>query len=582
MRFSRHTFLIWFIFISLVGPMAERTSAAQRVTVTNRAEAEIQRYAGDHVAWHKHVLNVDLDPIQEIKMDFMDEYPFTVDPSCRRTRKTSTKELYHLKKMACESDHELSIVAPKEDQAKVCLNYHLEAIRDSEILLSYIRTKEGKRRISDTSYEFANSSIAKIYGIMSRMDGMDTTIADVEEVDDIDKERLWGRYMLTLQGTQRLFAKRTGDIQKTGRFTGVFQGADLMADLVRKAKHPEWNRRLMAPMLKQLGIDAQAADGADLEGFRFFCLPVIDVHQGMAAGIINPMIVQIVQADLTRDQYARQLLCIPTEGRNFFKERHLRLSMQRANMAGCEPVPPIPGQRYPKRGLTFLGFDKGGHGESESASRNTAHVLEQWGNYTVWLWGKEWPADEDDEPIKRELIEWHRYFRFDGGYGDAYGASLIAGFNDELRDRGLIDIDRREFGGSSAGTWEQWYFSPVRMEGMTKHLMFTALERDIRGGRFLIPYVNNLNKHEPGYDLLHRTLKQFANMKAEKTSKSYDSYQMVEKKVGDDNVDGLAFAYWAIVSRGIVSPPTIITAKSTTREEMLYASNADFFKVRQS
>lgn len=553
----------------LAAVMPDRISAAQRITVQNRAEAEILRYKGDHVLWHKHVLNVELDPIQQIKMELMDEFPVTADPSCRRTRKTSTKELYHVEKMACEGDHELSIGAPKEDQAKVNLRYHLDAIRQSEIASAYIAIKDGKRRISDTSYQFANNSIAKIYGMMSRMDGMDTTIADVEEVDDVDPERLWGRFMLTLQGTQRLYQKRPGNIAKTIRFTGVFQGADLLANIVRKAKHHEWNRIQMAPTLRALGIDPEKADGAPMEGFQFYCLPIIDVHQGLAVGIINPNIVEIVRQDLTRDQYTRQLLCIPTEGRNFFKERHLRLMMQRGYMAGCEPVPPVAGERYLKRGLVFLAFDKGGHGESEAASRNAGHVLEVWGNYIVWLWGKEWPADADDAPIRRELVEWCRYFGFDGGCGDAFGASLLAGLNDDLKDRGFTTVNRHEFGGSSATSWEKWFISPVRMEGMTKHLMFTALEQEIRGGRLICPYVHEGNKTEPGYDVLWRTLKQFGNIKAEKTSKSYDSYTMVEKKVGDDNVDGWAFGIWPLVTRQIITPPAVIAMNKTTRAELL-------------
>lgn len=563
----------------MAAAMADRVSAAQRVSLQHVAEAEIKRFAGDHVAWHKHVLNVDLDPIQQMKMELMDAHPFTVDPSCRRTRKTSTKELYHLEKMACEEDHELSITAPKEDQAAVNLKYHLDAIRQSEILSAYIAMKEGKRRISDTSYQFANNSIAKIYGIMSRMDGADTTIADVEEIDDVDPERLWGRFMLTLQGTERLYQRRPGKIAKTARFTGVFQGADLMADLVRKAEHPPWNLEMMRPTLKALGVDPTECAPEEIEGFRFFCLPMIDVHQGLAVGIINPTVVEVVKIGLTRDQYVRQLLCIPTEGRNFFKERHLRLMMRRGYMANCEPVMPTPGQQYPKRGLIFLGFDKGGHGEDEAASRNAAHVFEVWGNYVVWLWGKEWPADADDVPIARELVEWFRFFRFDGGCGDAFGVSLITAVNDELKDKQLIDVDRREFGGSSASSWEKWFFAPVRMEGMTKHLMFTALEREIRAGRFLVPYVHEGNKHLPGYDLLDRTMKQFGNIKAERTSKSYDSYSMVDKKLGDDNVDAWAFGVWPMITRGIVDPPTVISTHTIDRDQLVFGSRGNIIQI---
>ena len=85
-----------------------RTSAAQRAKSSIVAERELMRYAlpdpatgiRPHALWHKHVHNVELDPIQILKMQEMDEHPNTVDFSCRRTGKTAVKELYHLEMLA--------------------------------------------------------------------------------------------------------------------------------------------------------------------------------------------------------------------------------------------------------------------------------------------------------------------------------------------------------------------------------------------------------------------------------------------------------------------------------------------------
>ena len=38
-----------------------------------------------HALWHKHIHNVELDPLQLLKMQEMDIHPNTVDFSSRRT-----------------------------------------------------------------------------------------------------------------------------------------------------------------------------------------------------------------------------------------------------------------------------------------------------------------------------------------------------------------------------------------------------------------------------------------------------------------------------------------------------------------
>ncbi|WP_457394931.1 hypothetical protein [Roseateles sp. P5_E1] len=87
-----------------------RLSAAVRREHASVAEAEIMRFAQPdpvtglrpHALWHKHVHNVELDPVQCLKMVEMDAHRKTADFSCRRTGKTAVKEIYILERLASE------------------------------------------------------------------------------------------------------------------------------------------------------------------------------------------------------------------------------------------------------------------------------------------------------------------------------------------------------------------------------------------------------------------------------------------------------------------------------------------------
>ena len=108
------------------------STAAQRIKVKHRAEVEIMRYAKadpetgvkPHALWHKHVHNVDLDPMQCLKMQEMDDHRSTVDFSCRRTGKTAVKEMYCLEYLATHPFQEEGIVAPRLQQSQTNLMYH--------------------------------------------------------------------------------------------------------------------------------------------------------------------------------------------------------------------------------------------------------------------------------------------------------------------------------------------------------------------------------------------------------------------------------------------------------------------------
>ncbi len=186
--------------------MAERLSPHKRIEQRIIAETEVMRYADDHALWHKHVHNVDLDPMQILKCVEMDQNPNTIDFSCRRTGKTAIKELYLLKFNAVNADQELGIVAPREAQSLVNLGYHLDAIRRSPILDAWLNFKSGRKQFADTYYQFANRSKAQAYGIMAQVDGGDLTEASLEEVDDMPRERLFSRFLLMMGSTRRLGA----------------------------------------------------------------------------------------------------------------------------------------------------------------------------------------------------------------------------------------------------------------------------------------------------------------------------------------------------------------------------------------
>jgi hypothetical protein len=118
--------------------MTARVSSQQRLKLSNRAEAELLRYKDDHALWHKHVHNVVLDPMQILKCIEMDQHPNTIDYSARRTRKTSIKELYAMKKLFTTPFQEEGIVAPRLQQALTNVAYHTEAIRRSPMMRAYM------------------------------------------------------------------------------------------------------------------------------------------------------------------------------------------------------------------------------------------------------------------------------------------------------------------------------------------------------------------------------------------------------------------------------------------------------------
>lgn len=517
----------------------ERVSPAERVRLQNVAEREVMRFAGDHFAWHKHVHNVELDPMQLLKMEIMDREPATIDNSSRRTGKTTTKELHCLEFVATHADQEEGIVAPREAQAQVNLGYHLDAIRRSPILDAYLMHERGRKQFSDTRYQFANRSKVASYGIMAQVDGGDLTLASLEEVDDMPADRLYGRFLLMLGSARRIGASRDSTNKPIVRITGVYKGADTLADMVASGKYCN--------------------------------LPCVDVYLGMEMGILQETFMLEMREMLPPDEYIRQLLCLNVSAKNLIWEKWIRQSIQLGIRVQVRLVEPLPGEKYRKRGLISFGYDAGGHGENPEGSRHALVVLEQIYNFEVPLFCRTWPPGADDAQVKNDLKAFWRYFSPDYAMGDAYGVGMLTSLNDDLYAEGLTTIDRRAIGEgeSTASTWKDWAFAPIRFEGFTKHAMAQGTRASFQNGRVCLPYVDDLSDADPLVKDMRLLQRQLPNMTAAKTSKSYASYQMANRKLGDDLFDAYLAANHALNTRGTGEVPTVVSLRQQSVESLL-------------
>ncbi|MDP2398873.1 MAG: hypothetical protein Q8M53_11010 [Burkholderiales bacterium] len=537
--------------------MSLRLSSGDRVKLSIRAERELLRFKDDHALWHKHIHNVELDPMQILKCMEMDAHPNTVDFSARRTRKTSIKELYCLKKLATQPYQEEGIVAPRLQQSLTNLAYHGEAIRRSEILRAYVNWKSGREQLTDSGYEFVNRSKAQAYGIMSQIDGDALSIASLEETDDMPQERLLSRFLPMLGGSGRMGAPRDASFKPSVRISGVFKGADTLQRLINSGE--------------------------------YHILPVVNVYMGIELGILNRDFVLSLRGQLPAAEWIRQYLCKNVAAANHIHERAVRQALTIGLKAHLAIAEPMPGDRYKKRGIIAFGYDHTGHGESPTASKSALVVTEQIGNFTTFPFVHTWPAGTDDKLIEMDLYAFWDYFRPEYAIGDAYGVGMLTSLNDRLYAAGLTSVDRRSIadGQSTGSAWQDWAFQPLRFEGMVKHSMASALRSIFHNGRAAIPYFDadmedilgqvgrnviqlssaqNGGKAGPDWTAF---IRQLVNIKATPTKASYASYKMVDPKIGDDLFDAAMAAVWAQVTRGVIDTPTAISVRTQTREQLL-------------
>jgi hypothetical protein len=521
-------------------------TAAQRLKSSVVAEREIMRFAvadpetglRPHALWHKHVHNVELDPLQSLKMVEMDENPNTVDYSCRRTGKTAVKEMHNLEELATEPHQECGIVAPRLQQSLNNLTYMTDAIKRSEILKAFIKYEAGRPQLKDTSFQFVNHSKATAYGIMSQIDGDSITIADLEEVDDMPQERLFSRFLPMLGAARRLGAdNRERKFRPRVRVTGVFKGADTLQRLINTGE--------------------------------YHALPCVDVHTATEMGLVDAGWAESMRIQLPSEEWIRQFLGRNVEARNWIWERHLRRANALGLQAGLERAGPVPGARYKRRGLISFGYDHTGHGEQPEASRSALVVAEQLGNWITFPFVQRWMPGVSDTSIERDLLALWGYFMPDYAIGDAYGIGMLTSVNDKLYAQGLTHVNRETIndGQSNASAWSEWPFAPMRFDGQTKHVMASAVREIFHHGRAAIPYVDMLDDKEDPEWLAF--IRQLGNMRAEPTKASYSSFKMADTKIGDDYFDAACAGVYALITRGLADAPTVIQQRSVSRESLL-------------
>ncbi|UUZ68101.1 hypothetical protein LP416_27940 [Polaromonas sp. P2-4] len=386
-----------------------RSTPAQRLKSSNRAEREIMRFAlpdpvtgiKPHGLWHKHVHNVELDPIQLLKMQEMDLHPNTVDFSSRRTGKTAVKEMYILEQLATKPYQECGIVAPRMQQSQNNLNYQSDGIKRSEILNSFIAYEAGRPQLKDTGFAFANHSKSSAYGIMSQIDGDSITIASLEEIDDMPQDRLLSRFLPMLGAARRLGVDvREQTFKPTIRISGVFKGADVLQSLIATGE--------------------------------YHTLPPVNIHLGVQMGMVDKDWAESMRLQLPPDEYLRQFLCMNVKAKNWIWEEHVRRASALGLEAGLERAVPMPGMRYKKRGLLSFGYDHTGHGEDPAASKSALVVSEQIGNWMTFPFVFLWPPGVSDTALLNDLVAFWDYFRPDYAIGDAYGVGMLTACNDTL------------------------------------------------------------------------------------------------------------------------------------------------------
>lgn len=524
-----------------------RATAADRRKSSLVAEREIMRFAvpdavtgiKPHALWHKHVHNVELDPMQCLKMQEMDQHNNTVDYSSRRTGKTFNKELYNLEVLATNSHQECGIVAPRMQQSQNNLNYMTDAIKRSAMLKAFILYDKGRIQLRDTGFQFANLSKASAYGIMSQIDGDSITIGSLEEVDDMPQERLLSRFLPMLGASRRAGVKADEKKFKPSvRITGVFKGADVLQKLINTGE--------------------------------YHTLPIVNIHLGVEMGMVNAGWAKSMQAQQSPGEWMRQFLCQNIKAQNWIWEEHIHRAAMLGLEAGLERAEPLPGKRYKRRGLIGLGYDHTGHGESPAASKSALVIVEVIGNWMTFPFVKLWEPGVSDATLRQDIVAIWDYFRPDYAIGDAYGVGMMTAVNDDLFRKGLTEVNRETVsdGQSNASAWGGWAFAPMRFEGMTKHVMASAVREVFHNNRAAFPYVDSASE-EPEDKAWITFMRQLGNMKALPTQASYSSFQMADQKIGDDLFDAICAGVYSLLTRGLADAPAVITQRKASRDSLL-------------
>ncbi|MBY0234565.1 MAG: hypothetical protein K2W93_06260, partial [Burkholderiaceae bacterium] len=209
------------------------------------------------------------------------------------------------------------------------------------------------------------------------------------------------------------------------------------------------------------------------------------------------------------------------------------------------------------------------HGETPEASKSALVIVEVMGNWLTFPFVKLWDPGTSDATLRQDIVAIWDYFRPDYAIGDAYGVGMLTAVNDDLFRQGLTHVNREtvDDGNSTASAWNQWAFAPLRFDGMTKHVMASAVRELFHHGRAAVPYVDTgFADEDPDWLAFVR---QMGNMKALPSKASYSSFQMVDQKVGDDFFDAMCAGVYALLTRGLEDTPAVVQTRKLDRAQLM-------------
>ena len=495
-----------------------RVKLGKKITGNFRkaVEREIMKFRGNHYLWQKHVTGINLNPHQVAWQNEIDQKGDShMLVGSRRIRKSFTVAAYLLEEAACLPYSEINIHAPALEQSKRDMRYMTDMVMNSEILLAYLDERLGEG-IGKEHLEFMNHSMIQAKGQASSIDGLGATHQWLEEFDDLDFDTFLTRIYPT--GSQIKDDHRYDRHAACCRLiTGTIKG---IGNLYR-IEHPE------------------TMDGG--ARMRFNVLPKLTCWHGVAMGIIPENDIYLFQGMSTPHQFARTYLVLYVESSAFYPDRWLR------NCAHNEYVPVTivldPKVSYPAQGDVCVGIDCAGAGSGEDASRWAITFTEKIGNQIFWLHSQEWNANERPDKILQDMIKLFAFFRPKAGFGDAFDTAFLYDLNRMLFDNSLTRIDVRRYENKQGPTgWDEWFIRPIRFGGPNKHLMHERMQKYVYGCLFRYP---TIVEDDLRYTSIDKLIKQFGNIKAERSPAGYNKYSMLNVKLGDDIVDSCIASVWA-------------------------------------
>lgn len=515
--------------------------AAKRVENLGEVTAQvIEKFRPDPFERFRLLYQRELRPIQWEWFFLMDQHPDVLVKACPRVGKSVGISLKNLDDLVMNPHEELMIFAPKHDQAVKTWSPAFEVIEESPFLQDFLRlSPQGKPEYGKGFAKFINRSNANTFGVLSNFEGENATIIHADELDDIPPDslkRMFGRGI----------GKNKNNLPTRHRLSGVIWG--------------------------KLNIFTFDQDP------HFQTLPAVDVHQALAAGLLDEKSVQHERARMTDDQWLRTMCLKYVESRNLIWEIWLKVCQYIGLKWNLVPIPPMPGSLYQKVGKIAFGLDMGHQGAGSDASDYSLQVTEAVGKYRRWLWGRTWPPDTDPAEIIRDVCEYWRFYRPDVGYADALDANLVAQINSALYEKGLVKFDWKLKGRNMDEGWREWFkaglLTPIHNSGRTKHYMYMSIKSSIfnalnigepglDGNIFCFPMasMNNFKQGMPSWIELQYLLWELANLTGELLPSKYLRIERYRRHLEgeevdqagvdsvilkDDRTDGLAMSHFAL------------------------------------